>query len=277
MNTMKTKMSKSIVLAFDVYGTLLSTQSIADKLASHFGGDTAKTIATTWRRYQLEYTWRMNSMGQYEDFSKVTQRSLKHALHESKVSLNDEQTTDMMKSYDSLTCFPDIDRTMKSLHTAPDIKAVIFSNGTHSMVSSSINNSPDLAKHAKSFDDIVVVEEVKKYKPHPEVYYHLAKKVGKDTSDSKQMEQVWVVSGNPFDIVGARAVGMNAIWVDRMGIGWQDSMVEGSKGRPTEVVKTLDSVVTSVMSTHSDELTSQWREMHGEREKNPKEVPPSKV
>lgn len=182
----------------------------------------------------------------------------------------------MMAAYDSLSCFPDVDRTMKSLQTAPDMKAVIFSNGTHSMVSGSINNSPDLAKHAKSFEDIVVVEEVKRYKPHPDVYYHLAKKIGKDTSDEKQMEQIWVVSGNPFDIVGARAVGMNAIWVDRMGNGWQDSLVEGEKGRPTEVVKSLDKVVTSVMSAHSDELTAQWREMHGEKDES-KEVPPSKA
>lgn len=172
----------------------------------------------------------------------------------------------MMKAYDTLSCFPDVERTMKSLQTAPDIKAVIFSNGTRSMVSGSITNSEGLSQHAKTFEDIVVVEEVKKYKPHPDVYAHLAKKIGKDTGDEQQMKQIWVVSGNPFDVVGARAAGMNAIWVDRVGDGWQDSLVEGEKGRPTEVVKSLDKVVTSVMSSHSELLTSQWREMHGERD-----------
>jgi 2-haloacid dehalogenase len=52
-----------IVLAFDAYGTLLSTESIAKQLASHFGEEKARTIAATWRKYQLEYTWRANSMG----------------------------------------------------------------------------------------------------------------------------------------------------------------------------------------------------------------------
>ena len=51
-----------IVLAFDLYGTLLSTESIAKKLASHFGEDKAASIAGVWRKYQLEYTWRLNSM-----------------------------------------------------------------------------------------------------------------------------------------------------------------------------------------------------------------------
>jgi 2-haloacid dehalogenase len=51
-----------IVLAFDAYGTLLSTESIAKRLATHFGEDKATSIATKWRLYQLEYTWRLNSM-----------------------------------------------------------------------------------------------------------------------------------------------------------------------------------------------------------------------
>lgn len=50
------------IIAFDLYGTLLSTESIAKELASHFGQEKAASIAALWRRYQLEYTWRMNSM-----------------------------------------------------------------------------------------------------------------------------------------------------------------------------------------------------------------------
>jgi len=61
----KTNENPSIVLAFDAYGTLLSTDSVAKKLACHFGDEKAKTIATTWRKYQLEYTWRLNCMGKY--------------------------------------------------------------------------------------------------------------------------------------------------------------------------------------------------------------------
>lgn len=51
-----------IVLAFDVYGTLLSTESISKKLAAHYGEERAASISAKWRLYQLEYTWRANSM-----------------------------------------------------------------------------------------------------------------------------------------------------------------------------------------------------------------------
>jgi 2-haloacid dehalogenase len=55
-------MAKKVV-AFDLYGTLLSTASVSKALAAHFGEEKANSIAAVWRKYQLEYTWRLNSMG----------------------------------------------------------------------------------------------------------------------------------------------------------------------------------------------------------------------
>ena len=56
-------MAGKTIIAFDLYGTLLSTESVAEELAKQYGEDTAKSLAANWRRYQLEYTWRLNSMG----------------------------------------------------------------------------------------------------------------------------------------------------------------------------------------------------------------------
>lgn len=53
---------KQTVVAFDLYGTLLSTESIAKHLEPLCGAANAQSIAVLWRRYQLEYTWRLNSM-----------------------------------------------------------------------------------------------------------------------------------------------------------------------------------------------------------------------
>ena len=137
------------------------------------------------------------------------------------------------------------------------------------MVTSSVTESPDLKEHAGVFKDIVTVEEVKKFKPAPEVYHHLARKVGMDPEDEDSMARVWVVSGNPFDVVGARAVGMNSIWVNRKGDkrGWEDGLVEGEKGRPTEVVCQLHEAVVTVMS-HAADLGGQWSEFHGATEEH---------
>ncbi|KAI9708440.1 MAG: hypothetical protein M1820_003900 [Bogoriella megaspora] len=233
-----------IVVAFDLYGTLLSTESIAVKLAEHFGQAKAATIAATWRKYQLEYTWRLNSMNRFEPFSGITQRSLNHALKESGVSLGQSEIGDLMKAYDSLSTFPDVKPALAEIAENLAIRPVVFSNGTQSMVSNSVRHSPDLAPYAQTFHDIIVVEEVQKFKPAPEVYEMLARRVGKE---KEQIENVWLVSGNPFDVVGARAVGMQAAWVDRAGNGWQDELVDDDKGRPTAIVKGLDEVVNAIM------------------------------
>lgn len=60
--------AKKTVIAFDLYGTLLSTESIAHELAKIYDEDKAKQLAALWRRYQLEYTWRIDSMGRAVSF-----------------------------------------------------------------------------------------------------------------------------------------------------------------------------------------------------------------
>ena len=59
-----------IIIAFDLYGTLLSTESIAQEFSAHFGEEKAANLAALWRRYQLEYTWRLNSMSMYFNHQK---------------------------------------------------------------------------------------------------------------------------------------------------------------------------------------------------------------
>ncbi|KAL9598747.1 MAG: hypothetical protein Q9219_004305 [cf. Caloplaca sp. 3 TL-2023] len=263
--------SHNTIVAFDLYGTLLSTESIAKELAKHFGEEKAATVASTWRKYQLEYTWRLNSMSmliqalnlefeharsgstdslynkdQYLPFSTVTQRSLHHALSENNLRLpsSSASTTisSILSAYDSLSTFPDVapELSLISTQQPSSITPVIFSNGTQDMVASSILHSPDLSPYSKVFKAIITVEEVRKFKPHPDVYFHLAERMGKGR---EQMGEMWLVSGNPFDIVGAKAVGMRTCWVDRGGEGWVDGLVEGGEGRPDMVMRGLGEVV----------------------------------
>lgn len=180
---------------------------------------------------------------QYEPFSTITENSLRHALAESSVSLAQAAIDELMKAYDSLSTFADVPPALETLASTPGITAVVFSNGTHAMVTNSVTKSPDLGPHAAVFKQMITVEDVRKFKPHPDLYYHLAEKVGKDRAD---MGSMWLVSGNPFDIVGSRAVGMQAAWVDRAGNGWTDELVQGEKGRPTVIVKGLGEVVEAV-------------------------------
>ncbi|KAH8698719.1 HAD-like domain-containing protein [Talaromyces proteolyticus] len=234
-------MTTKTVVAFDLYGTLLSTDSIAKQLEKHFDAAKAKSISTLWRRYQLEYTWRLNSMGCYEDFSSITRNSLLHALAEQGEELSDSEIAILMEAYDNLSIFPDVNLALSRIATDPTIQAVVFSNGSRTMVSNSVLCSRDLAPQANAFQDFITVDEVRQYKPSRTSYQHLAQKVGKQPS---QMGEVWLISGNPFDIVGARSVGMHAIWIDRANRGWQDAAMPNL--RPTAIVCSLGHIVEEI-------------------------------
>ena len=186
------------------------------------------------------------SQGEYEPFSSITRNSLIHALTEWNVSLDEPTIDSLMRAYDSLSTFPDVAPALQALAKEPTITPVIFSNGTNSMVTNSVRSSPDLGPHASVFKEFVTVDDVRRFKPCPEVYYHLAEKVGKPRT-REAMAEIWLVSGNPFDVVGARKVGMQAVWVNREEKSlWKDELVQGEVGKPTFTVSRLGEVLEYV-------------------------------
>jgi 2-haloacid dehalogenase len=182
-------------------------------------------------------------LGQYQPFSDVTRNSLQHALAEADVSLDTEGLDNLMAAYDTLTIFPDVSPVFDHLRKNTHIKPVVFSNGTLPMINASLAKSPDLSPHANLFQHIVVVEPVRRFKPAPEVYASLCEQVGKGQGKEKD---VWLVSGNPFDVVGANAVGLRTCWVDRSGRGWTDALVAGDRGKPTVTATGVDQVVPQI-------------------------------
>lgn len=190
----------------------------------------------------------MTTPGLYVGFDVATRRSMRHACLESGLQLTDAQEEDMMRAYDALSAFPDVQPALKRLQTLPQerVKAFAFSNGTYEMIASSMRNAADLAPHTETLLKICSVDEVRKFKPAPEPYYRLAQKVDKRAEHAKEMSEMWLVSSNPFDVAGARAVGWSAIWVDRAGTGWQDSLMPRARDQPNEIVRSLEEVVDVV-------------------------------
>ncbi|KAF7597507.1 hypothetical protein BBP40_003754 [Aspergillus hancockii] len=233
-------MDKPIVVAFDIYGTILSPGSIAKNLEQYTRDDKdrARSIATLWRHYQLEYTWRLNSMGRYMSFEEVTRNALIHALQETGISVKDDDIRDLLIAHDNMAAFPDVEPALDQLARAENIAPVIFTNGTSDMVSKSVLRSGPLSRYTETFTDLVTVDEVRKFKPAPEVYNYLAERVGKDPSD------IWVISSNPFDIIGALHVGMKVIWIDRSRQGWADLVSPGLE--PTAIVDSLEKILDVV-------------------------------
>lgn len=188
-------------IIFDAYGTLFDVNSAAEKCKNKIG-EKWEPFANYWRTTQLEYTWLRSLMGRHQDFWKVTEQSLDKSMKIFQIdtSMKDE----LLDLYKVLSTFPEVKETLKKLKEK-NYKLSILSNGTPSLLKQlvSSNNLESI------FDDVLSIEEVKIYKPHPNVYNIPIKKY------QIEENQFAYLSSNTWDVSAAGNFGFNAVWVNR--------------------------------------------------------------
>ena len=128
-------MSRPEALAFDMYGTLVNPLRIWQQLEQFIPGDTSEVqrIAEVWRQKQLEFTFRLTVMEQYEDFEQVTRKALDYALAMARKHLDTDQKNMLMAQYNDLERFADVEPGLQRLKEA-GYTMVVFSNGSPSML-----------------------------------------------------------------------------------------------------------------------------------------------
>ncbi len=211
-------MSAPEALAFDMYGTLVNPIGIRKQLQEYLPEE-ALNVAEAWRQKQLEYTFRLTAMEQYEDFEQVTRKALDYALAAAGQNLGPEHKDALMARYDDLERFVDVEPGLKMLEEAGHTM-VVFSYGTLRMLEALV----DAAELRPYFQGFVSVDEVRAYKPSPKVYRHVAQRL------ERPIWEIRLISSNPFDDIGAEAAGMRAAWVNRSG-GLFDTL-----GSPPQIV-----------------------------------------
>ncbi|CAN5460579.1 haloacid dehalogenase type II [soil metagenome] len=192
-------------IGFDIYGTLVDPLDMNEHLRP-LAGDDADAMSATWRQKQLEYTFRRGLMKKYENFGVCTKQALDFAAESFGVSLSDDERTKLIEEYQNLHAFPDVAPGLEKMK-ANGHRLAAFSNGVEATARMLFTNAGILAH----LDEIVSVDDVGTFKPNPAVYEYLAKRF------ERSIEETWLVSSNPFDVIGAKAVGMNAAWIKRSG------------------------------------------------------------
>lgn len=193
----------STTIAFDVYGTLIDTHGLVSILQSMIG-DKASSFSQTWRDKQLEYSFRRGLMQQYETFAVCTSNALDYTCEFYDLDLSAEQKKDLLKNYKTLPAFEDAKEGLSKLRSN-NFRLFAFSNGTADAVDTLLRG----AKIRDYFHGVVSVDDLESFKPNPAVYNHFLK-----VTDAKK-HNTWLVSSNPFDVIGAISVGIRAAWVKR--------------------------------------------------------------
>lgn len=192
-----------VTVGFDVYGTLIDTHGVVVTL-QQMVGSRAADFSRVWRDKQLEYSFRRGLMQQYENFTICTRHALDYTCSYFKTPLDREQRDKLLAVYRVLPAFDDVKECLARFSSG-DFRLYAFSNGSADAIETLLVSAGIRA----FFHDVVSVDEVKSFKPNPGVYCHFLRRTGSSGSEA------WLVSSNPFDVIGAISSGMKSAWVQR--------------------------------------------------------------
>ena len=107
------------------------------------------------------------------------------------------------RSHSHLPRFDDVTPALQSLQTA--FRLFAFSNGKRSQIEAVLSNANIL----DYFEGVVTADDVRSFKPSPAVYSYARRVTGAWSSP------FWLISSNPWDVIGARSAGLSSAWVQR--------------------------------------------------------------
>lgn len=213
-----------VTLAFDVYGTLIDTHGVVSELEKVIGTK-AEEFSHTWREKQLEYSFRRGLMQNYANFAICTSHALEYTCIYHKVLLTGEQKQELLDYYRELPAFKDVKEGLTRLKAA-GFRLYAFSNGS----ADAVERLLVAAGIRDYFLGVVSVDDLKSFKPNPAVYSHFLRESGAKGSSA------WLISSNPFDVIGAISTGMYAVWVQRT----KEAIFDPWGIEPTIIVESLE-------------------------------------
>ncbi|HWA12795.1 MAG TPA: haloacid dehalogenase type II [Burkholderiales bacterium] len=191
----------TITLGFDVYGTLIDTAGVTQALRP-LAGDRAPAFAQLWRDKQLEYSFRRALMRRYADFSVCIAQAFDYTARVHGLDVPSADRERLLGLYRALPAFPDVVPGLAALSGLP-LRLMAFSNGRRDDVDALLSH----AGIRDRFERVVSLLDIRTFKPDPAAYEHFRQAAGGG--------EAWLVSSNPFDVIGALAAGLKAAWVRR--------------------------------------------------------------
>ncbi|WOO85326.1 2-haloalkanoic acid dehalogenase [Vanrija pseudolonga] len=198
-------------ILFDAYGTLFDVYAVTALAEAHFPAS-GESLAQLWRLKQIEYTQLRtladpDRRGHYKPFYDITLDALRFCANKLGLALSAQAESELMGVYERLDAHPDVLGTLTELKKR-GIPMAILSNGNPAMLETMVaaNGLTGI------FDDILSVDTVRAYKPHPASYT-----LGTDKYGAKAADIVFV-SSNGWDAAGATWFGYNTFWCNRAGL-----------------------------------------------------------
>ncbi len=195
------------VCMFDQYGTVVDMQAGLREVAADFlrakgwGGD-PNAFVTWWRRTHFE-----NSMidallhREHTAYREIGHLSVAQVMDRAGIHYTEDEVRHLVSCIERLRPFPEVPAALDRLR--PRYRLAVLSNGDPDMLEAAKTH------HGIPFDAVISVAAAGSFKPHRNTYAKAAEILG------VRMEEVLFVANHEFDVVGAKAAGMRAAFIDR--------------------------------------------------------------
>jgi 2-haloacid dehalogenase len=203
------------VLSFDLYGTVVDmqaglTEAVTPYLREKGWPGKPDSLVTWWRRTHFEQSMIDALLDRgHTPYREIGRRALSHTLTRAGIPYTRPEVERLVARIETLRPFDDVVEALDRLR--PRYTLAILSNG-----------DPDMLENAKphigfAFDRYISIATAGYFKPHRAAYAKAAELLGTDVG------QVLHVANHAFDVIGARAAGMRAAFVNRRRRPYEDT------------------------------------------------------
>ncbi len=206
MNPSPSGFKRPDVIVFDVNETLLDLGALRPAFAEAFG---STEPMGEWFARMLHGSLVANHVGAYRSFEMIGVEALLMVASKKGVELSGDEAADIVSSMRRLPPHSDVIEGLTMLREA-GLRMITLTNGSTEAVADQIVN----AGLAEFFEAALSVDEVRRFKPAPEVYLMAAARLG------VEIDEMMMVAAHDWDIVGARSVGCPGAYIARPGAVW---------------------------------------------------------
>jgi 2-haloacid dehalogenase len=194
----------SMFVVFDVMGTLFDLGRVRSRLRELGAPDAA---LEAWFGRLLHASAALTLIGEFRPFRQLAETTLRSVL--SQLELDDGAAPEVLAALSELDAYPDAEVAFDRLEQA-GVAAATLTNGGE-------EHTRRLLERAGLFErvaQVITVEEVEAYKPAPAPYRHAAERLGVEPGE------LTLIAAHGWDVLGARAAGLQAVWIDRLERRW---------------------------------------------------------
>ncbi|TDN85230.1 2-haloacid dehalogenase [Salegentibacter sp. 24] len=194
---------KPEIIIFDVNETLLNLIPLKEEINAALENEMGFDV---WFPKLLHFSLVETVTGNFSSFSEIAAATFKMISIKFEKEFSDTEIKNILEEIMKLPPYPDVKPGLEQLKSH-DFKLIAFSNGRTDILKTQLQFAGILSY----FDGIHSIEEIKKYKPHPDCYKHILKTY--KVTPKKAM----MVAAHPWDIMGAKSAKIQTCFLNRPG------------------------------------------------------------